>query len=313
MVIFSPAPKVDIRERRLHSITSYSGTAKDLYEKSKTRDLPLDERSYSQCSSCAEGCAQIGTRIQGGAVVYHAPIGCDAGMFTNVLSLKGASKARKQKIVNQQSMISTNISEKDTIFGAVEKLKEAIREADKRFHPKVIFVTTSCASGIIGEDIESVANEMEEELGYTIAPIYCEGFKSKIWSSGFDAGFHGVLRKLVKPAVKKQEDLVNVFNFEGTDTFTPLLARLNLRVSYLLPLASLEQVETISEAACSTTICETLSMYVSAVLEEKYGVPEIKAPSPYGIDWTDAWLRAIGRVTGREELAEKFIGEERAK
>jgi nitrogenase molybdenum-iron protein alpha chain len=154
---------------------------------------------------------------------------------------------------------------------------------------------------------------MEEELGYSIAPIYCEGFKSRIWSSGFDAGFHGVLRKLVKPATKRQEDLINIFNFEGTDTFTPLLGRLNLRVNYLLPLASLEQVETISEAVCSTTICETLSMYVSAVLEEKYGVPEIKAPSPYGIDWTNLWLREIGRVTGREELAEKVIREEEEK
>ncbi|WP_010256260.1 nitrogenase component 1 [Treponema primitia] len=312
MSIFSTTPEIEVRERRLHSIISYTGSAKDLYEKSKDRSIVHTERSYSQCSSCAEGCAGVVTHIRDTAVVFHAPIGCDAGMFNNALASNGTAVARgKQEF--KLNMLSSNILEQDTIFGATEKLRNAIREADKRFHPRAIFVTTSCASGIIGEDVESVADEMEEELGYPIAPIYCEGFKSRIWSSGFDAAFHGVLRKLVKPPVKKQEDLINVFNFEGTDTFTPILSRMGLRVNYLLPLTSLEEVETISEAVCSTTICETLSMYVAAVLEEKYGVPEVKAPSPYGIDWTNKWLRAIGKITNREEQAERIIKEDEEK
>jgi nitrogenase molybdenum-iron protein alpha chain len=246
------------------------------------------------------------------AIVCHAPIGCDAGMIGATLAARGTAAARGQDAFALHVM-STNLRENDTIFGATEKLKNSIREAHQRFKPKAIMVSTSCASGIIGEDIESVADEMEEELGYSIVPIYCEGFKSKIWSTGFDAVFHAVLRKLVKPPKKKQEDLINVFNFEGTDTFSPLLKRMNLRVNYLVALTSLEQLESISEAACSTTICETLSLYVAAVLEEQYGVPEIKSASPYGLDWTDAWLRAIGKTTGREELAEKVIAEERVK
>jgi nitrogenase molybdenum-iron protein alpha chain len=251
-------------------------------------------------------------RIRDTVFVCHAPIGCDAGMIGASLAAKGTSVARGQKPFDLH-VISTNLQEKDTIFGATDKLKKAIREAHNLYHPKTILLSTSCASGIIGEDIESVADEMEEELGYPVVTIHCEGFKSKIWSSGFDAVFHGVLRKLVKPPKKKQEDLINVFNFQGMDSFTPLLGRMNLRVNYLVSLSSLDQLETISEAACSTTICETLSLYVAAVLEEKYGVPEIKTASPYGIDWTDTWLRAIGKVTHREELAEKVIAEEREK
>jgi nitrogenase molybdenum-iron protein alpha chain len=246
------------------------------------------------------------------AMVCHAPIGCDAGMIGATLAARGTAAARKQEPFDLHVM-SVNLQEKDTIFGASDKLKKAIREAYKRFNPKAIMVSTSCASGIIGEDIESVTEEMEEELGIIVSAIYCEGFKSKIWSSGFDSVFHAILRKLVKPPKKKQEDLVNVFNFEGTDTFSPLLGRMNLRVNYLMALTDLAQLETISEAVCSTTICETLSLYVAAVLEEQYGVPEIKTASPYGIDWTDTWLRAIGKVTHREELAEKVIAEEKAK
>jgi nitrogenase molybdenum-iron protein alpha chain len=313
MSIFSTTPEVEVRERRLHSVITYNGTAKDLYEKSKSGTYAPCDRSFSQCSYCMGGQGGgVIAHIRDVALVCHAPIGCDAGMYNAALAARGTALVRGQKPFSLH-VLSTNIQERDTIFGATEKLRKAIREADSRFKPRAIMVSTSCASGIIGEDIEGVAEEMEEELGYSVVPIYCEGFKSKIWSTGFDSVFHAILRKLVKPPQKKQEDLVNVFNFEGTDTFTPLLKRMNLRVNYLVALADLEQLETISEAACSTTICETLSLYVAAVLEEQYGVPEIKTASPYGLDWTDTWLRAIGKATGREELAEKVIAEEREK
>jgi nitrogenase molybdenum-iron protein alpha chain len=60
----------------------------------------------------------------------------------------------------------------------------------------------------------------------------------------------------------------------------------------------------------TTHICETLGTYVSAALEKDFGVPEVKAPVPYGFDWTDLWLREIGRITDRSELVEKVIAEE---
>ena len=309
MSYFFNTPGVEVRERRLHSVITYDGTAKGLYEKSMAGGPAPADRSYSQCSCCMASTAVAVAHIRDVALVCHAPIGCDAGMFELVLQARGSAQSRNLEPFDLH-IISVNLVEKDTIFGATEKLKEAIREADRRFSPRAVMVTTSCATGIIGDDIESVVEEMEAELGYPVAPVYCEGFKSKIWSTGFDAAFHAILRKLVKPPRQKQSDLINVFNFEGSDTFTPLLARMGLRVNFLTCLASLEQLATISEAACSVSICETLSMYISAVLEEKYAVPEIKAPSPYGLNWTDAWLRAIGKALGRENEAEKVIAEE---
>ncbi|WP_059369448.1 nitrogenase component 1 [Treponema endosymbiont of Eucomonympha sp.] len=314
MSIYAGTSAVEVRERRLHSIISYSGTGKELYDKAKAFAFPGGERSFSQCAACPEGCASgLPARTRDTAIVFHAPIGCsNSTLIELALGIKGATLARKQEPFGVRALC-TNIQERDTIFGAAEKLRNALREADKRFHPKAVYITTSCASGIIGEDVESVADEMQAELGYTVVPVYCEGFRSRIWSSGFDASFHGIIRKIVKPPVKKQEDLINVFNFAGVDTFTPLLSRLGLKTNYLVSLASLEQLETMSEAAFSTSICETLSMYVAAVLEEQYGVPEIKTAPPYGYDWTDSWLRAIGKATKREEAVEKLISEEKAK
>ena len=299
-----------IREQRLGAVLSYNGTAADLNEKSKNSELKCLDRSYGQCSDCQEGCAtSMCSYVRGGAVVAHAPIGCFANDQVRDNAGRAVSAARGLGEFSNAT-ICTNIKEKDTIYGGAEKLRKGIREIYKRRNPSVIFITSSCASGIIGDDIASVAYEMQDELGVPVVPVSCEGFKSKIWSTGFDAAFHGILKYIVKEPKEKHDDLVNIFNFEGTDTFTPLLAKLNLRTQYLVPLATKEQLERMSEAACSAQICETLATYIAHGLEEKFGVPEVKAPAPYGINWTDAWLREIAKLTKREDIVEKVIEEE---
>lgn len=197
------------------------------------------------------------------------------------------------------------------VFGASKKLEQSILDAYERYNPKAVFIGTSCATGIIGEDIESISKKMEEKIGIPVIPLQCEGFRSKHWNTGFDATQHGILRQIVrKKPRKKQEDLVNVINLWGSDVFTPLLKNLNLRVNYVVDLATVEDLAQMSEAAATIGFCYTLSSYMAQALEQEFGVPEVKAPMPYGFHGTDEWIRDIGRVTNREQLAEEFIERE---
>jgi nitrogenase molybdenum-iron protein alpha chain len=38
----------------------------------------------------------------------------------------------------------------------------------------------------------------------------------------------------------------------------------------------------------------------------------VKSPPPFGLAWSDRWLREIGRITGKEDAVEALIKEERA-
>ena len=303
--------EVEIREIRNNSIVAYYGTAKELSRASENNELKCCENTFNQCSDCSAQRAflQVGL-IQDAAVVNHAPIGCAADFSLFQAQKRNGLPRRGQKALDLYA-INTNMQEKDTIYGATRKLKNAIFEAYERFHPKVIFITTSCASGIIGEDIESVADETEAQLGIPVIPIYCEGFKSKIWTTGSDAVYHAVVKKLVKPPKKKQMDTINIFNFSDGDAYGPFLAKFGLKVKYFLPLSTVADIETMAESAATGHICETLATYIARGLEEEYGVPEIKSPPPYGIDWTDRWIREVGKITGREELVERVIKEEK--
>jgi nitrogenase molybdenum-iron protein alpha chain len=306
------APEVPIREQRLGAVTCYQGAVGDLCRRSRSGVLRERDRFFTQCSSCSSVTAicQL-AMIQDAAVVNHAPLGC-AGDFTNFNFINRSGQHKRGWGLKNAQLISSNLGEYELIFGGSDKLRQAAREALDRYQPQALFITTSCATGIIGEDLEGLADEIEAEAGIPVVPVYCEGFRSKVWASGFDAAYHGILRKIVKPAREKRTDLVNVINFWGDDIFTELLKPIGLTPNYVVPFTSVGQLERLSEATASIQICATLGTYLAAGLETHFGVPEIKAPPPYGIAGTDAWLREMGRVTGKEAEVEALIRSEKA-
>lgn len=149
--------EAQIREKRLKSIVSYNGSANDLCEKSAKGCLSCKEGSFSQCGECSAQRTIIQvSAIRDAAVINHGPVGCAAD-FANWNKANRAGLASRGYAVESIKSLSSNLQEKDTVYGGGVKLKKAIKEAYKRFNPKAIFIMTSCVSGIIGDDIESIA------------------------------------------------------------------------------------------------------------------------------------------------------------
>jgi len=297
------------RENRLGSITGYVGDLHDLVNQSRCGSLRNSERCFSQSSTCLSGCAMTIASIRDLAVVYHAPAGCAA--FTNVL---GNQLARRIGVTYDTNVVSTDMMEGDTVFGALDNAKEIVRRVYAQYHPKAIIVLSSCVGGVIGEDIDSIIDELQEELGVPVFPMHCEGFKSRIWASGFDVADHAVLKYLVKlPAEKRR--VVNFKNFFESEraAITELFARLDVTPQFLYSNATVEEVSHISESLCTTSICGTLGTYLGNGLEEQFGVPYIRTINPMGMAGFEEWFRAIGKAVDREAAAEQVIAEHREK
>lgn len=299
-------PEVTIREVRLNSITNYTGSAEELVKQSRCGGLKDKARTFSQCTGCSSGnafCQLSGIRDV--AVINHAPIGC-AGDFSRFDFINRVGLDEFGCKDYKDRFYSTDFKEKNTIFGGIEKLKAAAREIFEKEHPKAIFITTSCASGIIGDDVGAAAAELSDELGITVSSCICEGFRSKLWTSGFDAAFHSVLKSVVKPP-RKKTNKVNIINFWGSRIFDDLLEELGYEAQYIVPYASYEQLEYISEASATIQVCSTLGSYLGAGLEQLYGVPEIKYAPAFGVKGTDKWMRELGKVLGKEDQIEQII------
>ncbi len=303
------SPEVQVREVRLGSITGFEGTAGELVRCARAGNLQDKSRSFSQCMGCSSRNAfcQL-SMIKDAVVINHAPVGCSGDFFGfNFTYRVGQMERDLPPAIGRY--FNTNIEEKDTIFGATQKLEATIREVYTRLKPNAVFITTSCASSIIGDDVESVANNLTDELGIPVVACFCEGFRSKIWTTGFDSAYHSIVRKIVKPP-RKKSNKVNIINFWGSHIFDELLKPLGYEPNYIVPFSTIADLEYISEAAATIQICPTLGTYFGAALEEIYGVPEIKAPPAYGINGTDNWMRELGKVLNRQDEVEEIIVKE---
>ncbi|HEX9059783.1 MAG TPA: nitrogenase component 1, partial [Clostridia bacterium] len=302
------------RENRLGSITGYSGTLKGLSQEVGCGGLRDRERCYSQASMCNAACAlsQL-SYITDAAIIHHSPSGC--AVTAMAVSNSKDQLAGKLNLDNSRSCyVCTDMNESDTVFGATDNLREVIRETYKRYKPSAIFIGASCVSGVIGEDLESIAQEIKEEINIPVAPVHCEGFKTKIWASGFDAAFHAILTSIVKPPEKKT-NIVNVINFFGSarKEITAIFKELGVEPLFLISNTSVEQLSKLSESIATVSTCGTLGSYLGNGLFEKYGVPYVKSLQPHGIAGFESWLGGLGKAIGKEKEVNEFLEREKAK
>lgn len=312
MAINLDSSNVGTRENRIGSITGYIGSLSDLASQSECGTLKGCSRCFSQSSTCLSSCAlgQL-SAIRDVAIIHHGPAGCSVASSSAYYLDK--VMAKKRGVTNDTVYVGTDMNENDTIFGSTEALKNIILEVNKRYSPKAIFVTSSCATGIIGEDIDSVVDDVKAEMEVPVVAVHCEGFKSRIWATGFDIADHAVLSSIVQPP-KQKRNTINFKNFyeSARPEIIEIFKNFDLEPVFLYCNSTVEELSHISESLATTCICGTLGNYLGNALEEKYGVPYVRSINQCGIVGFETWLREIGKVTDRSDKVEKYIEEQRA-
>ncbi|MBI5213526.1 MAG: hypothetical protein HY957_09200, partial [Nitrospirae bacterium] len=120
--------------------------------------------------SCAfDGAMIVLQPIADAAHIVHGPIACCGNSWEGrgTLSLKGDL---------HRMGFTTDMSEKDIIYGSENKLYDAILRTYESVKPKAIFVHATCVSGLIGEDIEAICKKAETYLGIRVIPVNAPGF-----------------------------------------------------------------------------------------------------------------------------------------
>ncbi|MBU1247372.1 MAG: nitrogenase iron-molybdenum cofactor biosynthesis protein NifE, partial [Proteobacteria bacterium] len=102
--------------------------------------------------------------------LVHGPIGC--AVYT--WDIRGALSSGPEL---HRMSFSTDLQERDVIFGGEPKLTQALDELIDRHQPKAAFVYSTCIVGIIGDDLEAVCRQMSKKKGIPVLPVMSEGFK----------------------------------------------------------------------------------------------------------------------------------------
>lgn len=306
-----------IREQEYKSGTMFAGTLRNLIER---RALPK-QRSVIDWHSCSLTLAfNTLAMIADSVIIYHSPPGCidssEVGYFG------GKSKGIEQRNPFQWEMKNihfchSNMDESSIIFGGEEKLLHAVREAKARYNPRLITVLGSCTSAIIGDDIDAVCRKAEEEMnGETyVVPVHAQGFQTISWTNSFDIVWEKIIERIVKPPQQRRENIVNVFMPFTSQTqdkveIERLLNAMELEAQFIPDLTSVETLEQMAESALTTAMCKCYAYHAMRLLNERFRMPVTKAPFLIGVEYTTQWLREVGELTGRKDLAETVIREE---
>ena len=155
-----------IPEREKHAVIK--GHGEDL-----TSALPLGYLNTIPGSITERGCAYcgakhvIGTPMKDVIHISHGPIGCTYDTWQTKRYLSDNDNFQLKYT------FATDMKEKNIVFGAEKMLKQNILEAFKAFpNIKRMSIYQTCASALIGDDINAVAQEVMAAHNQTLFQVH---------------------------------------------------------------------------------------------------------------------------------------------
>ena len=89
-----------------------------------------------------------------------------------------------------------------------------ILDVEEKYSPDLIAVATSCATGIIGDNVDSVVDKLRPKVASKILPLHCEGFAGE-YRTGFDLVFRQVVDLMDEPTAESKAALSKHVNILG--------------------------------------------------------------------------------------------------
>ena len=252
----------------------------------------------SVCSSCAiksnvksipgvmtaRGCAYAGSKgvvwgpIRDMVHLSHGPVGCGYYSWSTRRNL-AQGKPGVDNFVPFQ--FTTDFQERDIVYGGAAKLEEACAEINRLFPgAKGISVQSECPIGLIGDDIEASSRKMETELGISVVPVRCEGFRGVSQSLGHhianDAIRDHVLGKGTLPDAGPYDvAVIGDYNIGGDAWASKrVLEEMGLRVVAMWSGdGELETMKLTHAVKLNLIHCYRSMNYIARHMEEAYGIP----------------------------------------
>lgn len=323
-----------VRDERLVLGDSFHGTSCELLDCAREGCIFKQNRSYWEAGACQMSLSlMMAATVENSVIIMHSPIGCGAQLASLA---KNVANGKAKRGINSSPMVwlSTNMQKEDIIFGGEKRLRETIRYADREFRPEIIFVISTCAPNIIGDQVEEIITSEAKNVSAELAAIHCAGFKSRVVASAYDAFYHSLIRHIrfePEPYVDynpdtmndpyngaayvnykyKKSRTVNLFNATSINPddereIVRLLNALDLNVQIYAEYSNRDKMRLISEAALNVSMCNVHDDYILKYLEEKYHIPYVIKGMPLGKAAIRDWLVTIAGYFGKEEEANKI-------
>ena len=107
------------------------------------------------------------------------------------------------------NVVSSHIEETDVIQGTADKLNQAAAESIAQFHPSFVLLTSAPCASMIGTDLESIAEGIQEKYQIPAGVVRLDGQKDYLY------GMSLTLEAMGKLLLAKKEQVPNTVNILG--------------------------------------------------------------------------------------------------
>ena len=277
----------------------------------KDKKIKCDAHSVAGAVS-QRACVYCGARVVLNPItdavhLVHGPIGCAAYTF----DIRGSLSSGSEEYRNSYS---TDLREKDIIFGGEKKLTSAIDEIVEAKQPKLIFVYSTCVVGVIGDDLQAVCKAAEKKYGIRVIPVQSSGFVGSK-SAGYKAAGDAILKILELDGNKKEEkygiNFLGDFNLAGEMwIIKSYLEHIGVDiVSHFSGDSDYEKIKNAPNAVLNVVQCAGSMTSLAKKMEDKYEIPFSKV-SFFGLEDIRVSLRSIAYSLGDFDMitkVEEFI------
>ena len=287
------------------------GRKKHVYETGNTGNKEKFEMACDKASLAGavsqRACVFCGSRV----VLYpiadalhlvHGPVGCAAYTWDIRGSLSSGPELHRMSF-------STDLREKEVIYGGEKKLYAALTELIGAHHPKAAFVYATCIIGLIGDDIRAVCKKVEAEQGIQVIPVHSEGFrgtKKDGYKAACEALFRLVGEDAETPAPPLGINILGDFNLAGeTWIIKEYYRRMGVNViACITGDGRVDEIRRAHGASLNVVQCSGSMTQLAVLMEEKYGIPYTRV-SYFGIEDTAEALYSVARHFGDPVVLEK--------
>ena len=262
------------------------------------------ERQTVAGSVSQRACVFCGSRVVLYPIVdalhlVHGPIGCAAYTWDIRGSLSSGSQLHRLSF-------STDLQEKNVIFGGEKKLYSALCELIDRYKPEAAFVYTTCIIGIIGDDVDSVCKRVSAQKNIPVLPVHSEGFKGTK-KDGYRAACEALAALVGSGSTENISpfsiNLLGDFNIAGeTWLIKDYYSRMGVDVvSTVTGDGRIADIQKAHGAKLNVVQCSGSMMPLAKIMKERYGIPFIHV-SYLGIEDTSNALYEVARFFENKEI-----------
>jgi len=264
---------------------------------------------------CSLGALASVIAIPGAISITHCGPGCATKQFHALSGLSGYQGG-------EFHVPSTNLGNREVIFGGAQRLDELIDSTLKVMEADLFVVQSGCVPGLVGDDVEAVIGPYQDR-GVPIVFAETTGYAGTNFT-GHETVVKAIIDQFVGESDEPREnDLVNLWSllpyqnpFWRGDLaeIKRLLEGIGLRVNVLFGPASagVSEWKAIPRAGFNLVLSPWLGVSIARHLEQKYGQTFLHEPTiPIGARSMGAFLRRVTEFAGLDpRRSEAFIAAE---